>query len=299
MSWTVLHLIIFCVSTYNLTGEVIRVATYNVRNYLEVDRWVDGHYRPKFPKPEEEKQALRSIIISVHPDILVIQEMGPGPYLNELQADLKEAGIDFPYKYIAEASDEERHVALLSRIKPMELVTHDDLKFTYFQNEIPVKRGMMEVDFLTNGINWKLFGLHLKSKWSDYKEDPNSNERRRSEALACRSRILELQKKDGLPFLILGDLNDTKSTPPIRLLQFRGKNEVAGMVDTFDSRGDRWTHYFEAEDTYTRIDYILKSPDFPAAVMENHAHVYDGPGYLEASDHRLVWIDLEWEGVSL
>lgn len=298
MARTALSFILLCLGTYSLKAEVIRVATYNVRNYLEVNRWLDGRYRPEFPKSEKEKAALRSVILAVHPDILVIQEMGTEPYLNELQADLKEAGIEYPYKFVAEGSDEERHVALLSRIKPIDLVTHIDMRFSYFGKDIPVKRGMMEVVFKTNGTKWKIFGLHLKSKWTDYEEDPSSNDRRRSEALACRSRILELQKKDQLPFLILGDLNDTKSTAPIRLLQFRGKNEVAAMVDAFDSRGDLWTHYYEAEDTYSRVDYLLKSPDFPAAVIGNHAHVYDGPGNLDASDHRLVWIDLDWEGMN-
>lgn len=298
MARTALSFILLCLGPYSLKAEVIRVATYNVRNYLEVDRWVDSRYRPGFPKTEKEKAALRSVILSVHPDVLVIQEMGTEPYLKELQADLKEAGIEYPYQYVAKGSDEERHVALLSRIKPIDLVSHADMNFSYFKSDIPVKRGMMEVVFQTNGIKWKLFGLHLKSKWSDYDEDPHSNDRRRSEALACRGRILELQKRDELPFLIVGDLNDTKSTPPIRLLQYRGKNEVAAMVDAVDSRGDRWTHFYEAEDTYTRIDYILKSPDFPAAVIGNHAHVYDGPGYLDASDHRLVWIDLHWEGAN-
>jgi hypothetical protein len=47
----------FCALVYFLLvgaafAESLRVATYNVRNYLEVDRWVDGRYRPQFPKPE-------------------------------------------------------------------------------------------------------------------------------------------------------------------------------------------------------------------------------------------------------
>jgi endonuclease/exonuclease/phosphatase family metal-dependent hydrolase len=298
MARKALCIIFLCLSTYGLKAEVIRVATYNVRNYLEVDRWVDGRYRPNFPKSEEEKEALRYVIYSAHPDILVIQEMGTELYLNELQADLKEVGIHYPYLFVAKGSDKERHVALLSRVKPLELIAHTDMVFPYFENEIPVKRGMMEVVFQTNGIKWKIFGLHLKSKWSDYKDDPQSNDRRRSEALACRSRILDLQKQDELPFLILGDLNDTKSTPPVRLIQFRGKKEVAAAVEAKDSRGDRWTYYCEAEDVYTRIDYILKSPDFPFQVIGNQAHIYDGPFSLDASDHRLVWVDLDWEGAN-
>lgn len=277
-------------------GQSMRVATYNVRNYLEVDRWVDGRYRPGFPKPEAEKQALRKVILSVRPDVLVIQEMGTGPYLSELQNDLKSEGLDLPYRYLAEGADEERHVALLSRIEPTDVFTHGDLEFEYFEETIPVKRGMLEAVFQTHGTRWKIFGLHLKSKWTDFKEDPNSNDRRRSESLAARKRILDLQEQDGLPFLVLGDLNDTKATPPVRLLQFRGKSEVAKAVEAFDSRGDRWTHFYKTEDVYSRIDYILKSPDFPEIVDGDHGHIFEGPDMLNASDHRLVWIDLDWEG---
>ena len=288
-----LILLIFGIAE-GLSAEVIRVATYNVQNYLEVDRWVDGRYRPSFPKPEVEKTALRNILLEVRPDVLVIQEMGTGPYLGELQADLKEQGLDLPYRYVARGSDEERHVALLSCLEPFEVLTHADLEFEYSGEKTVVKRGMLEAHFKTGGQEWKVFGLHLKSKWSDYKEDPHSNNRRRSESLACRDRILKLQKEDGLPFLILGDLNDTKSTAPIRLLQSRGKQTVAVALEAADSRGEKWTHFYKKEDSYSRIDYILKSPGFPAAAIGGRAHIYDGLDSLKASDHRLVWVDLDW-----
>ena len=176
----------------------------------------------------------------------------------------------------------------------MEVVTHSDLEFEYYEETTPLKRGMLEAVFETGGHKWKVYGLHLKSKWTDYKEDPSSNDRRRSETLACRERILDRQKQDELPFLVLGDLNDTKSTAPVRLLQFRGKQEVAAALEASDSRGDRWTHFYNKKDSYSRIDYILKSPDFSAEVVGEQAHIYEGPNALKASDHRLVWVDLNW-----
>ena len=184
-------------------GETIRVATYNVRNYLELDRWSEGHYRRNFPKPEIEKGALRRVLLSVRPDVLILQEMGPRPYLDELQSDLKEQGLNLPFAYLAEGSDKDRHLALLSRLDPYKIVTHTDLEFEYFEETIPVKRGMLEVLFQTQGLKWKVFGLHLKSKWSDFDEDPGSNDRRRSEVLASRKRILTLQKQDELPRQLL------------------------------------------------------------------------------------------------
>ena len=36
-------------------GMTIRVASYNVHNYLSMDRIVEGRWRPDYPKPEKEK----------------------------------------------------------------------------------------------------------------------------------------------------------------------------------------------------------------------------------------------------
>ena len=288
-------LILLASAGHSLAGDSVRIATYNVRNYLSVDRWLEGAYRRNFPKPEIEKRALRAVLLDVRPDVLVLQEMGPKAYLAELQADLKADGLDFPFSYVAQGSDEERHVALLSRLRPSKTYTHADLEFDYRGERIPVKRGLLEVTFERGDLGWRVYGLHLKSKWSDFEEDPSSDSRRRSEALACRKRILEMHQSDALPFLIVGDLNDSKASPPLRLIQNRGKTEVAHAVDCLDSRGHRWTHYYSKEDEYRRVDYILKSPDFPAKIPGDRGHIYDGPGALEASDHRLVWVDLEWE----
>ena len=103
------------------------------------------------------------------------------------------------------------------------MTTQTDLTFEYFWEVIAVKRRLMEVEFKFNNLHWKVYGLHLKSKWSDFEEDPQSDDQRRSEVLATRKRILEKQKDDALPFLIMSDLNETKGTSTIRLLQKRGE----------------------------------------------------------------------------
>ena len=83
--------IISCLSS--LLGEnVVRVASFNLRNYLSCDRMVEGKWRQDYPKPEIEKKAVRSIIRSVNPDILVFQEMGDYPYFLELLIDLNVFG---------------------------------------------------------------------------------------------------------------------------------------------------------------------------------------------------------------
>jgi len=275
-------------------ADTLKVATYNLRNYLATDRWVEGRYLSDLPKPEIEKAALREVLRSVAPDIVILQEMGEGAHLTELQLDLKNEGLDYPYQYLAEGSDQDRHLALLSRIKPLELKTHKDLEFDYFGETIPVKRGMLEAIFEVGEQRWKIYGLHLKSKWSDNKEDPSSDSRRRAETLACRKRILQQSKQDGLSYIIMGDLNDSKRNAPVRLFLKRGGETLTTMLDCNDERGHRWTHYYEQQDEYRRVDYILMQTDFPAAVVEDRGYIFDGPNALIASDHRLVWMELNF-----
>ena len=69
--------------------DSVRVATFNLRNYLICDRLVEGVWRKEFPKPEKEKAAVRSLIKKVRPDVLALQEVGPKPFLRELQMDLQ------------------------------------------------------------------------------------------------------------------------------------------------------------------------------------------------------------------
>ncbi len=270
------------------------MATYNLRNYLEVDRWVDGSYRPNYPKPEVEKTALRKVLLEVRPDILILQEMGPEPFLMELQRDLRMEGLELPHAYLARGSDEERHVALLSQVKPVALRTHEDLEFNYFGEMIPVKRGILEAVFQHGLWSWKVYGLHLKSRWTDVADDPLSAQRRRSETLAIRKRVMQRHEEDQLPYILAGDLNDVRSNSPVRLLQNRGKTQVASMVECWDSREEVWTYFYAKEETYSRVDYVFLSPDFPAQVKDGHGHIFDAAGSLDGSDHRLVWMDLEF-----
>ena len=58
-------------------GERVRVASYNVRNYLLMDRLVAGRWVEDSPKPEIENRIVRSIIKNVNADIIALQEMGP------------------------------------------------------------------------------------------------------------------------------------------------------------------------------------------------------------------------------
>ncbi len=277
-----------------LRAETLTIATYNVENYGPANRMTEAGYRQEYPKPETEKRALRVAIKGLKADVLVLQEMGGQPYLDELRRDLKAEGTDYPFAVLMESADADRHVALLSMRQFKAVVPHADLEFAYFGGKERVKRGLLEVTISTAAGDVTIFGVHLKSRYTDRLDDPMSAQRRIGEATAVRDCVLQ---RGGGPstarFLILGDCNDTKDSKAVQRLLRRGKTEVAELLRATDTRGESWTHAYRKEDSYSRVDHILVSPALRPAVQGGMAHIYDGPGVREASDHRPVAVTLE------
>ncbi len=259
-----------------------------------MDRMVDGRWRPGYPKPEVEKAALRRIILAARPDILAVQEIGPEPFLREFHADLALDGLDYPHVWWMGAEDEDRHLAVLSRL-PAVAVPHVDLDFAYLDGRARVKRGMLELIFQSpEGVAWKLFVVHLKSPWTDDPRDPGSAVRRTREAEACRDRIIARTFESGEPaFLIAGDFNDHPESAPMRRFHRRGDLVIGRRVPAFDSRGEIWTAFWEKESVYRAVDGFVASEAIFPRIAGAAARIADLPPALEGSDHRLVYLDLE------
>jgi endonuclease/exonuclease/phosphatase family metal-dependent hydrolase len=277
-----------------LRAETLTIATYNVENYGPANRMTEAGYRQEYPKPEAEKRALRGVIKGLKADVLVLQEMGGQPYLDELRRDLKAEGTDYPYAVLMVGADADRHVALLSKRLLKSITPHPELAFAYLHGRERVKRGLLEVTVATVAGDVTIFGVHLKSRYTDRPDDPMSAQRRIGEAAAVRDCVLERVTDPARSrFLILGDCNDTKDSKALQRLMRRGKIEVAGLLAATDHRGESWTHAYRKEDSYSRVDHILVSPALRTAVRSGAAHIYDGPGVKEASDHRPVAVMLE------
>ena len=272
-------------------GETLVFATYNVENYGPADRMTEAGYRKDYPKPEAEKRALRTVIRGLKADVLVLQEMGGEAHLAEFQRDLKLEGVDYPFAALAVAADADRHVALLSKVPLKAVKTHADLEFSYFGAKEKVKRGLLEATVATAAGDVTVFGVHLKSRFTDRPDDPLSALRRGGEATAVRDRILQrFPQPAEARFIILGDCNDGKSSRPLAYLQKRGKTEIAELLSGADSRGEVWSHSYRKEESYSRVDQILVSPGVRSAVRAGAARIYDGEGVRDASDHRPVLV---------
>jgi endonuclease/exonuclease/phosphatase family metal-dependent hydrolase len=272
----------------------ITVATYNVENYTLANRMADGVYREAYPKPERERAALRQVIAAIAPDVLAVQEMGPQPFLDEFQRELRLAGLDYPHTVLLAGPDADRHVAVLSRIPFKAVHRHAEVPFRYFGQNERVRRGVLEVVFATDRGDVSLFVIHLKSKYTERKDDPEAALKRALEAEAVRDLVLARHPDPAAAkFIVAGDWNDTRGTRPVRALQKRGDTVIGELVLAADSRGQTWTHHFRREDLYSRIDYLMVSPGLKPFVAGNRAAIHDGPGVVEASDHRPVVLRLE------
>lgn len=274
-------------------AKSLRIVSYNVRNYNLNDRIVDGVYRTGYPKPEQEKAAVRRILRELAADVVLLQEMGPAPFLEELREDLRQEGLDYPCIVVQEGEDPARNLALLAREPPAAVRRVHHLQFSYLGAKTPVKRGLMEITVRHDGREMLLFHLHLKSRWEDHREDPESRQRRLGEAVAIRDYIRERtasgESGTSLPFLIVGDFNDTRDSPVLaRFLQVGGQ-VISRMVPTVDNRGESWTYYDPRSDTYSRVDFFLAAPSL-WPWLQQPAMVADGAYLLEGSDHRPISI---------
>lgn len=277
-----------------MSAETLTFATYNVENYGPADRLTEVGFRKDYPKPESEKAALRRVLRAIDADVVLLQEMGGPSHLEELRQDLALEGLVYLPGVVVVGADSDRHVALLSKRPWTAITTHADLTFRYFGKVEAVKRALLEVRFQVGAVEVVLFGLHLKSRYTDRADDPLSALRRAGEATAIRDRVL-LRCPDPAQahFLIMGDFNDDKASKPLQFLQQRGKTPIATLMPARDSRGESWTHLYGKIDAYTRVDHALVSGALRPAVQGGAAQIYDGVGWREASDHRAVVITLE------
>jgi len=273
----------------------LKIATYNVENYGAINRRTPHGFRSNYPKSEASKRALRRAIREIDVDILVLQEMGPVEYLLELQRDLKSEGINYPHSILMRGPDEARHVAALSRLPFVSVHEHTPLRFAYLGGVEDVKRGLLELCVERPHGPLTLWAVHLKSRYTNDKADPESAIRRAAEALRIREFILQrIADTQADLYLILGDFNDTRTSPPLRYLMQRGNLRFSHLLPIADSRGEHWTYHNARDDSYSRVDHILVSSALLPFVKNGSAEIADGPQVRDASDHRPVFVTLDF-----
>jgi len=144
--------------------EPFTVLSYNVENWLPIDRIVGG--KPATSgKPESQKTAAVAIIAAHRPAIVGVIEIGDRTQLDDLRSRLKTAGLDYPYVEWHEGLDPARHVALLSRFPIVARDSQDHVTFEINGQPNGIQRGILDITVEPQpGYRVRLLGLHLKSR---------------------------------------------------------------------------------------------------------------------------------------
>jgi endonuclease/exonuclease/phosphatase family metal-dependent hydrolase len=272
-----------------------RLATYNLENYL---------LTPVGSRPAKSAQSraqIRSNLLALKTDVLALQEVGGAQALTTLRASLRAGGLDYPYWERITGFDTNIQVAVLSRFPIVARRPHTNDAFLLMGRRFRVSRGFLEVDIQVRpSYRFTLITTHLKSRRPvGYADEA---ELREQEAIQLREKIEQrLEENPQVNLVLLGDLNDLKNSRTLRLLIGRGRR---ALVDTrpaerngddqpnphprHDPRHIAWTHYYGAEDTYSRIDYILLSPGLAREWLPQETFVQTVPNWGVASDHRAV-----------
>jgi Metal-dependent hydrolase len=269
-------------------GEPFVVASYNVENWLSMERRVNGE-RVLATKPEREKQAVVDVIAAHKPDILGIVEIGQPEDLEDLRSRLKAAGLDYPHLEWADGPDPNRHVALLSKFPIVERNSLARIPFDLDGKPQVVQRGILDVTIEpAQDYRIRVIGVHFKSRRDVPEFDQAALRSREAEALRSHvAGILEADPEANI--LLFGDFNDTKNEYPLRHLL--GGPASRRLRDLFlsDALGDRWTHFWKAADVYSRIDYLIVSPGLFREVDGKKRGIDRSENWFVGSDHRLIF----------
>ncbi|MDR1497188.1 MAG: endonuclease/exonuclease/phosphatase family protein [Puniceicoccales bacterium] len=279
-----------------LPAERLRVATYNVQNYTLENRRIEstGKNMQNYPKPEKEKAALRLVVHAINADILALQEIGGQEFVNELCHDLSREGLHYPHTISLEGPDKKREIAILSKKPFNKIIPHSQIPLPATEKEENfVSRGLLGASFKTPSGIIHIYTLHLKSRYSRDKEDPNSNKRRLAEANAISNLIRDSHAADPNALVILcGDFNDLPNSTPLRRFSEWKRSPPLAPLPAADSRGETWTYRNKRNDYYSRSDYFFLSPPLKKH-LRAPARIADIPATFFASDHRPLWVDLD------
>jgi len=271
----------------------LRVVSWNVANYLSCNRMTAAGFRIEYPKPEAEKAALRAMIARLHPDVLVLQEMGGEAHLRELRRDLAAEGVDFAGGWcVVEADDGVRHLAVLWRAGVRVQARAADL------GSGTIKRGLLEMELRVAGQRLHLFGTHLKSRYTVDAADLQACVQRARELDAVLGAIAARVDARQEPVLLLGDFNSGPGTEDWTDMQRRVEAASLRRIDARDAEGEDWTLVWDAGRRREVFDHVfvssrLEAPEAPLRVTACVADMTDAPA---PSDHRPLVVDLVWHG---
>jgi len=261
------------------------VMSFNLRQFRYADRDRDGQ-EDDF-KPEEEIVPLLGLIADARPDVLAVQELGDASTALYLQKRLREAGVDYAHLDHLAGPNPHATLGILSRLPIVYSEPLTNLFYSIQGRSHIVQRGFQQVDIQVNpAFKVRIINVHLKSKVF---HESGQTEMRRNESRLLATHVRRLLKEQpDIHLLVCGDLNDAFNSAAVRELLDR-ENTLLQDLKLTDRDGDIWTHYFQRDQIYSRIDYMLVNPGMKKKwVVEKSGIVRDHRTYA-ASDHRPIF----------
>lgn len=266
-------------------SQRLTFCSYNLKNWLTMERSIG---KPPTPKPEGERAQVVKMLAAIRPDILGICEIGTADDLAELQQRLQAAGVDLPYTELAHGGDPARRLALLSRLPIKARNPQTTLTYQIGAQTLPFQRGILDVTIaLTPTFDLHLLGVHLKSMRTVSEAD--QAEMRRNEARLLRLHIDSIfTKEPAASILAYGDFNAQRNDPAVAEIIGSPRSADTAMQDILlrDENGEVWTHFWDAADIYSRLDYCFTSRLLRPHIDTRSSCVHADRDFYKASDHR-------------
>lgn len=270
-------------------SEQISVMSFNLQNYF----LHGGRSTPK--KSPQSKDALFKVIRGADPDIIMISEIGGPEALEDFQKNLK----SYTFSVIMHGADSSRYIGCIAKFTPEKVNKVDELTYKLKPKKIPngtleqvlVQRGFLHVIFKKGDYRLHIINAHLKARL--FHPRYNQTDMRRMEARLLKYYVNGIIKKDSeANILVTGDMNDVYSSSPLKTLRAANQKKLQKRLYDLkpaDDQGATWTHWWQAEDSYGRIDYFLVSPALlPEIELKQNKIIHLPKEWLYASDHRPI-----------
>lgn len=260
---------------------------YNVRNWLKMERFENGRRKAVTGKPEGEKGRVVATLADIRPDVLGLCEVGDDQDVTDIRGRLREAGLDLPHMETCHGGDVTRRLVLLSRFPVVARASETDLRYRVGGTTLPVQRGILDATVeIRTGFRVRFLGVHLKSM----REVPEADQAlmRKHEARLLREHMDSIMSADmKVKMLCYGDFNEHRNGAAIATVM-GGRSSPAYMAELTlaDKNGQVWTHFWDAADTYSRLDYVFCSRSLRPLIDMRGSRIHLDPDFDKASDHR-------------
>ena len=296
----VIPAVLFCLSlTWTFVhaqepAKPVVFCSYNLKNWLFMQRSFGDKDAPLASKPEKEKGKVIEFIQDIHPDILGVCEIGSLNDLKEVQTRLNHAGLDLPHLEFCQGGDPTRSLGLLSKFPISARNSQTKLQYQMGAETYPMQRGILDATVdIAPDFQVRFLGVHLKSK----RPIPEADESlmRRNEAHLLRLHLDSiLEKEPQAKIVSYGDFNEHRNEPAISEI-IGSRSSQSYMMDLFlrDSHGLVWTHFWDTADVYARLDYLFVSRGLRPLVDSKGTYIYTAADFDKGSDHRPIVMTLK------